>query len=359
MHPLIGLLHDTMGPSYASLLAAVLAGGGYLGVSFCVGPQLGRSSASLIDPLGAALFMVGFGGGLGYMATLFHNSLHFPARYRSLVVGLLTSGFGLSATVFSLSYRLGSHGQEPTPQFLGKFFLIWAAVLALVYVMSAVVLRRPRAAAAAKPGKPELEPLLINSTDVVPTAGDGSGSASKSSGGATGGGSILASYRRTLSDPAFWLLAAPFWLAQGAGLMVTNNLASIVNAVDQGSMSARKDVTLELAVLLSCSSVVGRLVAGLLGWLLHGRLPRGALILAGSLVMTVSQFAFALLQCDSGTSAVYALVVATGWSVGLLWTVRVLCWHDPAAPCTSCIAHAVCRVLLTLFMYTGWCRHHR
>eukprot|EP00035_Acanthoeca_spectabilis_P029770 m.6335 g.6335 ORF g.6335 m.6335 type:complete len:486 (-) comp3823_c0_seq1:226-1683(-) len=308
MHPIIGLLHDTVGPSYSSVIAAVLAGGGYVGVALCVGP--GTSTSSLINPLGAALFAVGFGGGLGYMATLFHNSNHFPARYRSLVVGVLTSGFGISASVFSLSYRLGSKGRTPTPAFLEAFFLVWAAALGVVYLLSAFVLRRPRLERKlVKPKIDELEPLLINGDSV----GEPRGIASQNG--------LCASYHRILTSTAFWLLAIPFWMAQGAALMVTNNLASIVNAVGTGSMAERKDTTLELAVLMSCSSVAGRLVAGVLGFLFHDRLPRGVLILVGCLVMAVSQFAFALVQTNTGVSAVYCLVVATGWSVGVLWTV--------------------------------------
>ena len=67
MHPLIGLLHDAVGPAFASVVAACLAGVGYLGVSLCVGPHgtMGVPSTASIDALGASLFSVGFGGGLG------------------------------------------------------------------------------------------------------------------------------------------------------------------------------------------------------------------------------------------------------------------------------------------------------
>ena len=69
MMPLIGLLHDAVGPACATVIAAVLASAGYLGVSLCVGPHgaMGIPSAAQIVPLGASLFGVGFGSGLGYV----------------------------------------------------------------------------------------------------------------------------------------------------------------------------------------------------------------------------------------------------------------------------------------------------
>mmetsp|Transcript_29934 Transcript_29934/g.78496 ORF Transcript_29934/g.78496 Transcript_29934/m.78496 type:complete len:507 (-) Transcript_29934:56-1576(-) len=316
MMPLIGLLHDTIGPSLSSLVAAIFAGGGYLGVSLCVGTRLHGAPASRIVPLGVSLFAVGFGGGLGYTAALYHNSQLFTARKRSLVVGVLASGFGLSSTVFSETYRLGSHGREPTPDFLGSYFLLWAAALATIYLLSAALLRGTSYPVddAAIPGRGELQPLVVNAA-----GGDAAQGASPRGPGRTN--LAAENYRRTLSDPTFWLLGVPFWLAQGAGLTVTNNLASIVNAVSTEPAPARKNLTLNLAVLMSCSSVAGRLTAGLLGWILHRRLPRGLLVFAACLVMAVAQFSFALLPANSATSAVFTLVVATGWSVGVLWTV--------------------------------------
>lgn len=111
------LIYDTLGPRTACLLGMALISTGYAGAYLITAGIL--PSHYLLMSL--FFFIMGQGSSATYTSSLATNVKNFPANVRGLVTGVLVAAFGISAAVFSLAFRSLFHGN------LEHFFVFMAA----------------------------------------------------------------------------------------------------------------------------------------------------------------------------------------------------------------------------------------
>ena len=370
----------------------------------------GSGTGGTVPLLGFGLFAVGFGSGLGFVSALRAAVRHalYPQSQRGRVVALVMSGFGLSAALLTLSKPTGLADAGPAlgsarsaegggagsaggaPGILGArrasarrqlahFFAAWGVVLACVYGAGSFVLRaaarRALAAHNVRGADESTEQGILLTARAGASAGNGDDAGADADADALAqelgpefpapDGAIAAPrgnehteqgvsaplplvqlLPRLLRDPGFRLLFATFFLGTGCGLLVINNVGTLVESSygqpgesggkgsqglgsggsegDAGSggggaPSHGEILTRQLVVLLSVSNCAGRICFGTLSDLLPCR--RGLVVaLALALMSTAHIQAAAAYGVGSDPQAtLFVLVCGAGLAYGGCW----------------------------------------
>jgi len=227
----VGWWRDGHGPRVLTGVAAVLAGGSYVGLAYATTvPQL-----YVLYSLGAV--------GVGIVYTVAVNTAlkWFPDR-RGLTTGVGTMAFAGGAALFVPYVRANAAVAA-----YGNVLRNMGILIALVVLLAAVVLRDPPEGwneAVADGGREEAEAEPEDADRTGGTATDGDRRRDYT-------------WRETLRTWQFWLMYAMFVAVSGAGLMVTAKVISFAEA-----MGLSANVATLSATALPIAAGVGRLVMG-------------------------------------------------------------------------------------------------
>jgi OFA family oxalate/formate antiporter-like MFS transporter len=227
----VGWYRDRHGPRRLTLLAGVLAGGGYVGLAYA--DQLWQ--LYLLYSLGA------IGVGIVYTVAVNTALKWFPDR-RGLTTGVGTMAFAGGSALF-VPYVRANATVTGYPDVLRNMgLLIGAGIL-----IGAVLLRDPPTgwAGATDGGEPEGE-----SPDSETEETDGGSTPAHARG-------KQYTWREMIRTWQFWLMYVMFVFASGAGLMLTAKVVSFAQNVELNAVTATAGAT-----LLPIAGGVGRLVVG-------------------------------------------------------------------------------------------------
>jgi OFA family oxalate/formate antiporter-like MFS transporter len=318
-HPLTGWIYDRFGPRKSCLAAALIVFSSYGSI------HLGLSSAP-IWMMDLGFFGVGFGSGLGYIAGLGSTTNAFAATpHLGRAVGMVAAGYGFSSTVVGIVYYHTG---------LAEFFLLWGILFAVMLIVGAFTFApkenredEDRGAELSNPSAPRgLEPeaseelieeeessrsdieayhLLPETSDpLLPETSDSVASRdSVDSGRST---HEWNSWKRL----DFWLLFGSFACITGCGLMIINNISTMVQSIGGADSLAGY-----LVVVLSMCNVFGRILMGSLAD--HPKLHKLDLYRYASLLMALALVISAIggnsAVCLAMTVALAAIAYGGSW----------------------------------------------
>jgi OFA family oxalate/formate antiporter-like MFS transporter len=221
----VGWYRDRNGPRGLTLLAGVLAGGGYLGLAYAT--QLWQ--LYVLYSLGA------IGVGIVYTVAVNTALKWFPDR-RGLTTGIGTMAFaGGSALV--VPYVRANATVTGYPDVLRNM----GVLIGLGILVGALVLRDPPAGWTGPTG---------SSTDTEANGGDGDVESAHTAG-------KQYTWREMVRTWQFWLMYVMFVFVSGAGLMLTAKVVSFAQNVELNAVTATAGAT-----VLPIAGGVGRLVVG-------------------------------------------------------------------------------------------------
>ena len=222
----VGWWRDRRGPRRLTLVAGLLAGGGYVGLAY----------ATAVWQL---YFLYGVGAlGVGIVYTVAVNTaIKWVPDRRGLTTGAGTMAFAAGSALFVPYVRANATAAGYPDVLRNMGLLIGAGIL-----VGALVLRDP----------PE------GWGSGGETDPDGNGTVPDGGETATDGGAARQyAWRETLRTWQFWLMYAMFVAGSGAGLMLTARIVSFADHHELGATIATVSAT-----LLPLASGVGRLVVG-------------------------------------------------------------------------------------------------
>jgi len=251
----VGWWRDRRGPRRLTLLAGLLAGGGYVGLAHATAVW----HLYLLYGLGA------LGVGIVYTVAVNTAIKWFPDR-RGLTTGAGTMAFAAGSALF-VPYVRANATAAGYPGVLRNMGLL----IGVGIVVGALVLRDPPVNWVEESGGKAPESESTNADDP-----------------ATDGGTARQyAWRETVRTWQFWLMYAMFVAGSGAGLMLT---ARIVSFADNHGLGAT--VATVSATLLPLASGVGRLVVGELSdRVARERAMTASLVVSGVGVAAVIWFA--------------------------------------------------------------------
>jgi OFA family oxalate/formate antiporter-like MFS transporter len=229
----VGWWRDGHGPRVLTGVAAVLAGGSYVGLAYATTvPQL-----YVLYSLGAV--------GVGIVYTVAVNTAlkWFPDR-RGLTTGVGTMAFAGGAALFVPYVRANAAGAA-----YGNVLRNMGVLIGVVVLLAAVVLRDPPEGwneAVADGGREQGDGDDAGGTDANRSRSESAGRARRDY-----------TWRETLRTWQFWLMYGMFVAVSGAGLMVTAKVISFAEA-----MGLAANVATLSATALPIAAGVGRLVMG-------------------------------------------------------------------------------------------------
>lgn len=286
-HPLTGWVYDRFGPRKSCLAAAFI-----VFVSFG-SIHLGLFSAP-IWMIDLGFLGVGFGSGLGYIAGLGSTSSAFASTpHLGRAVAMVSAGYGLSSTVVGCTYRYTG---------IAYFFLLWAFLVAIVNIVGAyvfvlgsdqhaseehvVIEDSPNDDLAITCKDLESCRLLEETSDATILSGD----------------TEVCCEWNSWKRIDFWLLFESFACITGCGLMIINNISTMVQ-----SLGGDDSLAGALVVGLSICNVLGRILMGSLAD--HPKLHKLDLYRYASLIM-----ALALLVSAVGGTSLFCLCVTVAFA---------------------------------------------
>ncbi|WP_327051787.1 OFA family MFS transporter [Halomicrococcus gelatinilyticus] len=284
----VGWWRDRHGPRAITLLAGVLAGGGYLGLAYATEVW----QLYLLYALGAV--------GVGIVYTVAVNTAlkWFPDR-RGLTTGLGTMAFAAGSALF-VPYVRANATPSGYPDVLRNMGLL----IGVGILVGAVVLRDPPSGWTDRTVE-DVGTDDAGSNDGTtddPTEDRATSEDATSDGGATIGRRQYTS-TEMLRTWQFWVMYAMFVAASGAGLMLT---AKVVSFAENLGLAA--GIATVSATVLPLSSGAGRLVVGHVSDRVdRERAMAASLLLCGLGLFAVVEFA----RADSRVGFVVAVVVAT------------------------------------------------
>ncbi len=293
-HPLTGWIYDRFGPRRSCLAAAFIVFISYGSI------HLGLSSAP-IWMIDLGFFGVGFGSGLGYIAGLGSTTSAFASTpHLGRAVGMVAAGYGFSSTVVGITYHHTG---------LVYFFLLWAILVATMNMIGAFVFsdKVDETCSQIEAGVHESsEEFTDDGNDIERhhLLEDASESTSVSCDTEISG--EWNSWKRV----DFWLLFLSFACITGCGLMIINNISTMVQSIGGDDYLAGY-----LVVGLSICNVFGRILMGSLAD--HPKLDKLDLYRYSSLLMavalTISAIGGTSFVCLSITVALAAIAYGGSW----------------------------------------------
>jgi MFS family permease len=198
---------------------------------------------------------LGWASGIGYISALSTNAKNFSAAHRGKVLGLISSGFGLSATLMSLIYVQGLADKSEDSR-LPMFFALMGCLSATAYLMGVIFLRVYPV--------PELGKVvtLENYAPPVHTAGETADTSLLSQHTENSTANVdwterqvglIEAAKHLFTNARFWEVYLPFFVGTGGGLFLINNLAAM-----QESLAGDKDknVVQMLVISLAVSMIM-------------------------------------------------------------------------------------------------------
>ncbi|ACV12064.1 major facilitator superfamily MFS_1 [Halorhabdus utahensis DSM 12940] len=255
----VGWWRDRHGPRAVSVAAAILAGGGYLGLSV----------AETTWEIYLAYSLGALGVGIVYTVAVNTALKWFPDR-RGLTAGVGTMAFAGGSAALVPYVRANTGAGAPVTAYVGVLQQVGVVIFAVVLV-GALVLRDP----------PEGWLSDGSVTDTGPQF----------------------TWREMVRTRQFWLMYAMFVAVSGAGLMLTEKIVSYADHLGLAGVIATAAAT-----LLPLAGGIGRLVLGEVS----DRVDRtnamaGAFTLCGLGLFAVAYFGVS----GMGSAFVVAVVVAT------------------------------------------------
>jgi OFA family oxalate/formate antiporter-like MFS transporter len=217
----VGWWRDRHGPRSLTAVAAVLAGGGYVGIAY----------ATEVWHLYVLYSLGAIGVGIVYTVAVNTALKWFPDR-RGLTTGVGTMAFAGGAALFVPFVRANA-----APGAYGDVLQVMGALIFVIVLAAAVVLRDPptnwrgRSSESTESEAPEPEPTSRQARQYT--------------------------WRETINTWQFWLMYAMFIAVSGAGLMVTAKVISFAQA-----MSLTENTATLSATVLPVAAGVGRLIMG-------------------------------------------------------------------------------------------------
>lgn len=295
-HPATGMIYDHFGPKVSCLAAAIIVFLSYSSI------YVGLDGASLWI-MDVGFFGVGFGSGLGYIAALGSTTSAFVSTpHLGRAVGVVAAGYGFSSTIVGLTYHTTG---------LTYFFLLWAILVAVANLIGVIVFTSN------EEGGPQAENESITRSiedkkDLESRLLHRNPSHSESSVEFTD-----ETKWTTWKRFDFWLLFFSFACISGCGLMIINNISTMVQSL------GGEDGTAGLLIFaLSICNVVGRVMMGFLAD--HPKFHKLDLYRYSSLLMAMGLFISfaggASVFCLCLTVALAAIAYGGSWVliVGIL-----------------------------------------
>jgi OFA family oxalate/formate antiporter-like MFS transporter len=261
----VGWWRDRHGPRGITLLAAVLAGGGYLGLAY----------ATEVWQIYVLYSAGAVGVGIVYTVAVNTALKWFPDR-RGLTTGIGTMAFAGGSVLF-VPYVRANATVEGFPTVL----LTMGAIIAVAILLAGLFLRDP--------------PNGWLSTDGI----DDGAAASD------GGGDVERQFssREVLRTWQFWLMYAMFVAVSGAGLMLTAKVIGFAQSLSLTATTATISAT-----VLPLAGGVGRLVMGEVSDRVEReRAMAASFVLCGLGLLAVVHFG----RTDNALGFILAVVVAT------------------------------------------------
>jgi len=270
-HPLTGWIYDKFGPQVSCWSAALIVFLSYSTIQF------GLSSSGPIWMMDMGFLGVGFGSGLGYIAALGSTTALFTGTpHQGRAVGFVAAGYGFSSTLVGITYH--HVGIE-------NFFWLWAVLVAVMNIIGSTVFRSKQVIPVTVDNEGDLEESTVSpSTSLLHES------------------PIKGTEKEAVEWTSwkkfdFWLLFGSFACITGCGLMVINNISTMVESI--GGDDSLSDY---LVVGLSLCNVLGRILMGSLAD--HPNLNKLDLYRYSSLLM-----AFALMTSVFGGTSSICLAV--------------------------------------------------
>ena len=189
---------------------------------------------------------MGQGSAGGYLASMSTNLKNFSETNRGLVVGILASCFGLSGFVFSSTYSYIFHQKL-------EDYLLFTSIIGTVVIASGAIFMN---ANTKKPEPKKEEPQVDNTQEEANPLNEG-----KEEGVVEEEKKVYAdiSANKKLDPPSvnplrmlisldFYLIFVAYFLGAGCGLVIINNLGSIVMAY--GGYKGQQNVMVQLLSVL-------------------------------------------------------------------------------------------------------------
>lgn len=214
----VGWWRDRHGPRALTAVAAVLAGGGYIGITY----------ATTVWHLYVLYSLGAIGVGIVYTVAVNTALKWFPDR-RGLTTGVGTMAFAGGAALFVPFVRANAAVDA-----YGRVLRLMGLLIFAVVLLTAVLLRDPPA---------NWRGNTVASDDSMP---DHSSASARQY-----------TWRETAQTWQFWLMYAMFVAVSGAGLMVTAKVISFAQA-----MSLTENTATLSATVLPIAAGIGRLVMG-------------------------------------------------------------------------------------------------
>ncbi|KAK7438917.1 hypothetical protein VKT23_017844 [Stygiomarasmius scandens] len=320
------MLVDRFGPKPNLFIGFCLLLVGYSGIRVIYDTGLPHSTTSLPTAIFLLLvlfsFMTGVGGNGGFSAALNATAKSFPDSMRGSTVGLVVSGFGLSAFVFSFIARQAFPGETS----LLLFTLSLGTALPMLLGFLVV---RPIPLPAPELFPNSRTPLLSHNEESTPSQRPDSTSANSNSLRRKN------KFRRPLLEHIygrnlftsldFWILFSIFSLVSGTGLMYINNVGSMAQVLyihEHPSTYDDREVAQWQAAqvsTISLTSFAGRVFIGVLSDFAkaHFTLPRSHLLILVASTALASQIATSQVNVVSHLWIPSALL---GFGYGMLFS---------------------------------------
>jgi OFA family oxalate/formate antiporter-like MFS transporter len=274
----VGWWRDRHGPRLVSGVAAVLAGGGYLGLSL----------ATTVWEVYLSYSLGAIGVGIVYTVAVNTALKWFPDR-RGLTAGVGTMAFAGGSAAFVPVVRAATGAGTPPDAYVGVLQAL-GVLIGVVVLAGAFVLEDPPTG------------WLDRTTGA--RSEDGRERAGQESRQQTAaGGRRQYTWREMLRTWQFWLMYAMFVAVSGAGLMLTEKIVDYA-----ATLGLAATIATAAATLLPLSGGVGRLVIGELSDRVdRRRAMAGSFVLSGLGLYAVVYFGLE----GAGAAFVAAVVVAT------------------------------------------------
>lgn len=330
--PIWGRFVDLRGPRMPFIASSLLLFTGYAGIRYIydkgLAPEESTISSTTFILLIICGYITGTGGNAGVTSAINSTAKSFPDNARATTVGLVLSGFGLSAFLFSSISRLFFPGDTSS-------FLLVLATGTVCPMIVGYFLVRPIPYARSTPSSPSLRgqpsrmpisdssmgasaPLLANDAlnetpgyvDLDVTGDQGHGPDEETLAPADSShfmsrrrallagdvGLTNVSGKRLARSSDFWLLFSILSLLSGAGLMYINNVGSMSQALYAKETPVYDDIqaakwqTTQVSTI-SIMNCVGRVFLGLICDYGKNKLgiPRSYSLVLVSFLLLVSQ----------------------------------------------------------------------
>jgi MFS family permease len=333
--PIAGTVVDHFGPNIVSLVAAVAGAIGHIAIAFAVGSD--GDAETVFGAMCVGFLLVGCASAMGAVSALSTNAGNFVPAQRGTVIGLMLSGYGLSALLVSVLYGIvGASDRES----LSLFFALLATWQGAAYAVSAFMLKRLELPDELEMNenewvRRELETIEMNAIEGNPPDKAADPGTPQS---ADVREQLPLQPPEQLHDEApvdrllsvaelacvlgrsatYWLVFSTFALGAGVGLFVINNVGSIVE-----SLGGDRSLTQWLVRALSVCNCLGRPAVGALSDSFN-KWPHGTLVAALCTILAAAVLASAAIP-EGSAMWLMLTVTCVGFAYGGMWAIMPIC----------------------------------